>query len=116
MEPLDVEVLAGYKAEELLDAPQESQTFYKLEYLYYLLTFLAGYLVAQIKFKKPKKLQGKDAALLQKIAGAKNVDEILFLLALENNPKFDSLIKQIEAKEVTLLKNIQINVYQLIKT
>ena len=117
VESLDVEVLGGYKPKELLDAPQEqNKTIYKAEYLYYLLTFLAGYLVAQIKFKKPKKLQGKDAELLQKIAGAKNVDEILFLLALENNPKFDSLIKQIEAKEVTLLKNIQINVYQLIKT
>lgn len=117
LEALDVEVRGGYKAKELLDEVKEqSQSFYKEEYLYYLLTFLAGYLVAQIRFKKAKKVQGNDEDLIQKIADAKNLDEILFLLALENNPKFDPLIKQIEAKEVTVLKNIQKNAYQLIKT
>lgn len=116
LEPLDVEVLGGYKAEELLDAPLESQTFYKPEYFYYLLTFLAGYLVAQIKFKKMKKLQGKDAELIQKIANAKDLDELLFLLVLEKNPKFETCIKQIELNDVVSLKDIQKDLYKLIKT
>ncbi|MCD6258139.1 MAG: BatD family protein [Helicobacteraceae bacterium] len=117
LEPLDVEVLGGYKAEELLDAPQEqSQTFYKPEYLYYLLTFLAGYLVAQIKFKKTKKLQGKDAELIRKIANTKDLDELLFLLVLEKNPKFETYIKQIELNNIISLKDIQKDLYKLIKT
>jgi hypothetical protein len=116
LEALDVEVLEGYKQEELLDTPQdESQTQWKNEYLYYFLTFLAGYLVAQIKFTKAKELQTKETLLIQKVNEAKDIDTILFLLALENNVKFEALIKKIEAKEVTVLKNIQKDVYQLIK-
>ena len=116
LEPLDVEVLSGYKAEELLDAPQQqSQTFYKPQYLYYLLTFLAGYLVAQIKFQKMKKLQGKDAALIQKIAGAKNVDELLFVLALENNPSFDTIIRKIESAPKNELRDLKREIVQCIK-
>ena len=116
LEALDVEVQEQYKKEELLDAAEKKESFvWKDQYLYYFLTFVTGYFVAKIRFKRARQITNKEAELLQKIENAKSVDEILFLLALQSDSKFQALIDKIENQEVTLLKNIQKNVYQLIK-
>ena len=116
LDTLDVEVQEGYEKEKLLDTPQKTEGFVlKAEYLYSLFAFIAGYFVAKVRFQRAKKITSQETELLQKVENAKNTDAILFLLALQNDPKFQTLIDKIEKKEVTRFKDIQKDLYRLIK-
>ncbi|MDO8454459.1 MAG: hypothetical protein Q7S59_07820, partial [Sulfurimonas sp.] len=53
-EATSVEVSKGFNKEELLEVDEEEESFFKIEYLYYFLTFIAGFLASKIKIKKSK--------------------------------------------------------------
>ena len=100
---VDVNVSKGFKKEELLDEETQKISY---EYIYYLLTFITGFLVAQIDFKqyfKSKKRLKKDP-FKEKIKSAKSLKEVAFLLALEDADKYATLILEIERGEIHSLK------------
>jgi len=103
---VEVSVKEGYKREELLDETEDEFNF-DYSYAYYFLAFVLGFLVSKIKFKKQKKKESKDELLKEKINSAKTMDEILFILALENSSKYSELIFKIETKTLTSLKEVK---------
>ena len=103
---VEVSVKEGYKREELLDEEEEEFNF-DYSYSYYLLAFVLGFLVSKIKFKKEKKKESKDELLREKIDSAKTMDEVLFILALENSSKYSAIISKIERKELTSSKEVK---------
>ncbi|DAB30021.1 MAG TPA: hypothetical protein CFH84_06290 [Sulfurimonas sp. UBA12504] len=99
-----VSVLASaFKQEELLDEIPESFVFEK-EYLYYLLTFIAGFLFAKIKIKLHKENKTPKDILHERIKNAASLDALCMILALEDAKKYESLILKIETKEFTSLQ------------
>lgn len=98
-------VKEGYTKEELLDADEEFVINY--EYLFYLLSFIAGFLIAKVKFKKKKKLSSKEKEFVEKIESSKSIDEILFTLLLNDSGKYKDIIRQIEAKELKSIKEVK---------
>jgi len=105
-EPLQVDVLAPYKKEELLDEEEESFSF-DFSFVYYLLTFIAGFLAAKIRFKKEIKRTPKELVFYKKIEDAKSLDDIVFILVLENRRQDQLLIRQIEDGEITSLREVK---------
>jgi len=105
VESLNIEVSKGYVKKELLD---DVRTDFKIDYtyLYYVLFFIAGFLISKIKFKKNEKELSKTDDLIKKVSICKNVDEVMFLLLLNNTNKYKDIIKQIENKELTSVKSI----------
>ena len=101
-----VNVKKVYEKKELLDEIDEKKFSFKYEYLYYLLTFIAGFLVAKIKFKK-KRLNTKSEKFNSKVKKAKTIDELLVILIMQNSNKYNEIIKKIEKKELTFLKDIK---------
>lgn len=104
IDAIDVSVDAGFVKEELLDKVEEQKWHFELSYLYYLLTFIAGYIAAKVKIKRTPKVQNKEDDFFTKIENASSLDELMILLVLEDAKKYDSIIKEIEAKRVTSLK------------
>jgi len=104
IDAVDVKVESGFIKEELLDKIDEKKWYFELSYLYYLLTFLSGYIVAKVKIKREPKTQNRDAVFYKKIDNATSLDELMILLVLEDAKKYDFLIKEIEAKKITSLK------------
>lgn len=98
-----VKVDKAYKKEELLDKEEEGFSI-DYSFIYYILTFIVGFLVAKIKFKKEQKLSSKEQKLQEKIDSVKSLDELVFILILQNQKKYEQLIKKIENKEITSLK------------
>ena len=98
----DVGVLEGYKREELLDEEPESKYALKIEYLYYLLTFVAGFLAAKIEFKR-KRAQ-KESGFCAKIKNASSLDTLCVLLVMQDAQKYESIILQIQNKELASLQ------------
>ena len=103
---MQVRVKEGYKREELLDAPENTFNI-DYSYIYYVLTFILGFLVSKIEFKKVKKVDSKDELFRQKIENAKTIDEILFILALQNSVKYREIIQQIEKRELSSLQEVK---------
>lgn len=99
--PFEVEVRKLYKKEDLLDKKEEKSSFFKIEYLYYLLVFIFGFLVGKIKFKKtvPEK---SDEIFKSKIDKCKNLDELLTILVINNSKKYAYIIEKIESKQIGL--------------
>ncbi len=97
---LKVEVTPAYEKVELLDKEKKSFEF-KLEYLYYLLTFILGFLVAKIKLKREKKLSNKNETICQKVKSTKTLDELSMLLAIDGSKKYGEILLKIEKKELT---------------
>ena len=103
-EGIDVEVTPAYTKAELLD--EDEKTFeFKAEYLYYLLTFLLGFVLAKIEFKKKKKYKTKDEELCQKVHSVKSLEELSMLLAIQGSNKYDKTLLEIEKGELTSLKD-----------
>lgn len=96
-----VEVTKGYVKKELLD---EVDNDFKInyDYFYYLLTFIAGYLLAKIKINNYK--SNTPDVFLDKIDKAKSMDELLMILALDGSSKYKNIILEIETKKLTSLK------------
>jgi len=101
MDAIDVEVIKAYKKEELLEAEEKSFEF-SYDFLYYALTFIAGFLFAKIEFRRRKSNQ-RDANFDSKVNNAKSLDELMMILALEDAKKYEEIISKIEKKDIKSL-------------
>lgn len=104
IDAVDVKVESGFVKEELLDKIDEKKWHFEISYLYYLLTFMAGYIVAKVKIKRVPKANNKDELFYKKIDDTNSLDELMVHLVLEDAKKYDSIIREIESKKVTSLK------------
>lgn len=104
IDAVDVKVESGFVKEELLDKVDDKKWHFELSYLYYLLTFIAGYIAAKVKIKREPKAKNRDELFYNNIESATSLDELMILLVLRDAKKYDSLIKDIEAKRVVSLK------------
>lgn len=96
-----VDVKELYKKEDLLDKEEKSIDVFKLEYLYYFLIFLSGYLAGKIKIKNNRQ-KNIDEVFLKKVESCKSLDELLILLIINNDAKYVTIIDKIEAGELSL--------------
>ena len=97
-----VDVTPAYQKVDLLDEEQKGFEF-KAEYIYYLLTFILGFIVAKINFKKEKKSQDKQKIFCQRVKNAKTLDKISMLLAIDGSKKYSEVLLKIEKGELTSL-------------
>jgi len=93
-----------YKKEDLLDPKVNKDSLYKLEYFYYLLTFLGGFLVAKLRFNLSKPEKTEEELFLKSIKETTSLEKLCFLLINKDTQKYKKLISQIESKEITSLK------------
>ena len=100
----DVEVKEGFTKEELLDKVEDKSIKLDYSYLYYMLAFIAGFLVAKIKINKSIVKQSEDEEFVQKIKESKSLEELMVILIMKDSKKYDSLIVDIEQKRVISLK------------
>ena len=98
-----VTVTKAYKKEELLDLDEKGFEF-SFDFIYYILTFIAGFLVSKIEFKRVRKSNSVDASFEAKIDKAKSLDELMVILALKDAKKYESFITKVETKEINSLK------------
>ena len=100
-----VSVAKGYIKEELLD---EDESFsFNYDYLYYLLSFIAGFLISKVKIKPQKKMNSKEKIFREKIESLSSLDDVIFTLVLEDAKKYRDIVKKIETKELTSLKEVK---------
>lgn len=99
---IDVRVQEGYKKEALLDVTPEEKMSFNLEYLYYFLTFIAGYLLSKLELTKRFKRQKNPWC--KKIQNATSLDALSVLLILEDAKKYEKILQEIETKELTSLR------------
>lgn len=99
---VNIEVEKAYKKEKLLDAEEKGFEF-NYTFLYYILTFIVGYLFAKLNFKKEKNKDAKEDSFKEKIQTAKSLDKLMIVLALKDSKKYEELILKIEKKEITSL-------------
>ena len=112
MDSIDVKVKEIYKKSELLDEEDESFTF-EVKYLYYILTFIAGFLLAKLKFKRKIK-DTKNTQLRDKIQNTKSLNELNMLLILNNQRKFHDILTAIDTNELSSLGEAKSKVMKLI--
>ncbi len=98
---IDVSVSAAIDKETLLDAPVEKTPLFAWEYLYYILSFIAGYLIAKIRWRK--KESKRDESLCKKVQNASSLEALNMILVVNNPNKYEKIIEQIEQKELTSL-------------
>ncbi|MDB2562701.1 hypothetical protein N9X61_03770 [Sulfurimonas sp.] len=114
IKPMEVKVQEVYKKSELLD---EENEHYSLEfmrgYIYYILTFITGFLLAKIKFKS-KSINTKNTQLRDKIQNTKSLDTLSMLLILNNQRKFNDILTMIESQELTSLAKAKNQAIKLI--
>jgi len=106
LDSIKVEVLEGYKKEELIDKEEEKFEF-SYDFIYYILTFIAGFLFAKIKFKKDKGLNERTVYFREKINNAKSLDELSMLLILEDSIKYKKIINDIESSNIKSFKSVK---------
>lgn len=101
-----IKVTQAYKKEDLLDEDEESlyDTFATntQSFVYYVLTFISGFLLAKINFKR-KKLDSKNEVFNQKIQKTNSLDELSMLLILSDERKFSELLLEFESKNTISL-------------
>lgn len=102
---IDINVTKGFNKDELLDKVKDESFKFNNSYVYYMLIFIAGFLVAKIKINKPIVKQSKDKEFKQKIERAKSLKELMLILVLNDSKKYNSLILDIEKKKVKSLKD-----------
>lgn len=102
IDAVDVKVEGGFAKEELLDVVQKKEFVFDSAYLYYVLTFVAGFLVGKIKRKKSVQTKPSDT-FLQKVKDVKSLDALMVLLVVEDATRYEPLIKEIEQDMVTSL-------------
>ena len=112
VDAIDVKVEEVYKQSELLDEVGENFT-YDPKYLYYFLTFIAGFLLAKIKFKTKAK-DTKNTQLRDKIQNTKSINELSMLLILNNQRKFHDILTAIDTNELSSLTEAKSKVMKLI--
>ena len=103
IEPIAVKVQKIYKKSELLDEKSEAYSLDFIgDYIYYILTFITGFLVAKIKFKS-KNHNTKNTQLRNKIQKTNSLDALSMLLILNNQRKFNAILTAIDLNELTSL-------------
>lgn len=100
-----VNVAKGFSKDELLDKIEDKSFKFNYSYLYYILTFMAGFLAAKIKINKSVVKQSEDEEFKQKVENAESLQELMFILALRDSKKYNNLILDIEKKRVKSLKD-----------
>ena len=103
IEPIEVKVQKAYKKSELLDEKSEAYSLDFIgDYIYYILTFITGFLLAKIKLKL-KNLNTKNTQLRDKIQKTNSLDALSILLILNNQRKFNDILTAIDLNELTSL-------------
>jgi hypothetical protein len=99
----NISVKEGYKKEELLDLKEiESESFeFKVEWIYYFFTFVAGIFVGRISLKKVTKERVK-SDFATKVKNAKDKKELLMLLVITDSQKYKTLIDEAEKSNLSL--------------
>ncbi len=101
---IELVVKKRFEKEELLDIVEQEQTpTFSYEYVYYFLTFFAGFLVAKIKFKKEKTEDTKEKNFQEKLKDVDSLQELAVVLTLQDAKKYEALIRQIETKQIRSL-------------
>ena len=114
IEPIEVKVQKAYKKSELLDEKSETYSLDFIgDYIYYILTFITGYLLAKIKFKS-KKSNTKNTQLRDKIQNTNSLDALSMLLILNNQRKFNDILTAIDLNELTSLAQAKKQAVKLI--
>ena len=108
----DVKIKGGYKKEELLDKEVDSKPF-SFDFVYYILTFIAGFLASKIKYKT-KNINSNEENFIKKINNVKSLNELSMILILNNSQKYNELILEIETKNVASLAEAKKRVLKLI--
>lgn len=100
---LEVDVRAAkFKKEELLD-PKEEEFSFDISYLYYVLTFIAGFIAAKIKLKRTKQKNEEEELFCKRIKNADTLEKLNFVLVTHDMKIYEEIIAKIEAKELTSL-------------
>ncbi len=105
LEATDVVVETGFSKEELLDKEPKRSFEFDYSYIYYLLAFVAGFLVSKIEFKKRAIKQSDDEEFRQKVEETKSLDELMILLVLKDAKRYEKIVFEIETKKITSLKS-----------
>lgn len=103
---VDIEIKEGYKRELLLDKEEEKFHF-SMEYLYYPLVFVFGFLVAKIEPNIWPRGRAPSDRFCQKVLECDSITLLSILLAVEDGIKYREIIEKIEKKELTSLKKAQ---------
>ncbi len=112
-ESIEVKVTQGFKKEELLDLNSEDEPL-NFNFIYYIFTFIAGFLVAKIKFKS-KKTTTKDEEFIRKIKDAKSLNELNVLLILKNQNKFNDIVSDIDLGKLNSISDVKKKVLNILK-
>ena len=103
---IKVKVEKAYEKKDLLD--EEEQDFiFPIETVYYLLSFILGFIVAKIKIKPKKQVSSQEELFRKKVQNTKTMDEVLILLVLSNKSKYQELITKIEKQELKSLSKVK---------
>ena len=109
----NVKVKEAFKKEELLDEVDEDIKI-NIQYIYYILTFIAGFLVAKIKFKTVK-IDSKEKLFIEKVKNTKSINELSMLLILNNEKKFNEILLELDSTELSSLDKTKRKVLKLIE-
>jgi len=104
---VNVEVTKAYTQEELLDEVDDNSFEMKNEYFYYLLSFIAGFLIAKIKFNFGRNNLENEDSFSAKVKNAKTLEELHMLIILQNTNKYKELIADIETGKLNALNEVK---------
>lgn len=113
IEKTEVIVSEAYKKEELLDTSEEEVAI-DFSFVYYILTFLAGFLLAKVKFKTNNK-SSKEEEFIEKIINSSSLNELSMLLVLHNQKRFSEILLELDSKKAPLLSKAKKDVLQLLE-
>ncbi|MBW6489454.1 hypothetical protein [Sulfurimonas sp.] len=105
VDAINVKVEGGFSKEELLDEAEQESFKFDYSYLNYMLVFIVGFLCAKIKIKKSTASKDKKEIFHQKIDEAKSLDELMIILVLSGEKRYEKIIFEIESKKLTSLKS-----------
>jgi hypothetical protein len=105
---IDVSVAKGFSKEELLDKVEDDSFKFDYSYLYYIFTFIAGFLAAKVKIKKRVVKLNADEEFRKKIDETKSLNELMVLLALRDSKKYEQIILDIESKTIVSLSGAKL--------
>ncbi|MDF1882918.1 BatD family protein [Sulfurimonas sp. SAG-AH-194-C21] len=97
---------AKFEKKQLLD-PSEEILVWDKSYLYYILLFFAGFLVAKIKFIRPKVQDSDEKLFCKRVKEVDSLEKLSFILVTQDAKKYKELIFKIENKELRSLKNLK---------
>lgn len=94
IDSININVEEGYKKEALLDELEQSKST-DYTFIYYIFTFITGFLVSKIKFKTKKRDSSKEL-FIQKVKDTKSPNELSILLILHNQKLFQDIITSLD--------------------